>query len=72
MKNKVTIEEEIAIRAALRIHGVKKTKSAIRQAWMYGTYRDECLEDYSSVLQNMRNREGGRRALETVRLKDLS
>lgn len=70
MKSALTFEETNALTAAVKIHG-RKAKSAIRQAWYNGNYDSQCLGEYSSTLQNLRNRDGGTDALSRAKLKFL-
>lgn len=60
-----------AIRAAFLIHG-RMAISAIRWAWSSGDYRGQGLERHENILQSMRNRPGGRKALDAIKLKNLS
>ena len=72
IKSVLTNEEIEAVQAAIKAHGRSRAKSAIRQAWLDGNYRNQCLEDHSSTLQNLRNREGGREALDRTVLRHLT
>lgn len=47
-----------ALRYARQIHG-RNYKAPIRQAWEDGNYHRQCLEDYSSELQSLRNARWG-------------
>lgn len=67
--SELTEEEQAALKHAVEMRG-RFAKTAIRTAWFTGGYRAEMLEEYSGTLQRLRNRPGGRRALDKARIKD--
>jgi len=71
-KSVLTNEEIEAVQAAIKAHGRSRAKSAIYQAWFNGNYSNQCLDAHSSTLQNLRNREGGREALDRTVLRHLT
>jgi hypothetical protein len=71
-KNTLTSDEINAVLDAVKIHGRSRAKSAIRQAWFDGNYSNQCLDQHSSTLQNLRNRDGGRAALDNTILRHLT
>lgn len=71
MKNQLSTEENNALVDLVASLGVRKTKSAIRQAWMTGGYRNEGIFANDDVFQRMRNRDGGREALDKAVLRSL-
>jgi hypothetical protein len=68
---RLAADEVTALKYVVTVLGRRKAKSAIRQAWLDGNYRNVGIYAFDDVLQRLRNRDGGIKALALANLSKL-